>query len=190
MRRGAVGIALRHAQRAVNTWSAVCARALRTREQLSFAAGQWRGLARARPFRTWARQQQRGARARKLLQRVSMGALFGATAMWSDGARRWSQRMRRRRLGVHRWIGNACALALVRWRQTVATRSLPHRALEAWRRMGRARALRTWVAFAALDENTLLLYMATAAEGSVSYRRAAQRPAPCCPTATQPGAIV
>ena len=116
-----------------------------------------------RAVNAWCAVCTRALRTRELLRRVSMGALFGATAMWRDGARRWSQRMRRRRLGVHRWIGNACALALVRWRHTVAIRSLPHRALEAWRRMGRARALRTWVAFAALDENTLLLYMATAA---------------------------
>jgi hypothetical protein len=123
----------RHARHAFNTLRASTANAAWLLGTISVALTRWRHRARARPFRTWAELQRRGAEARRLLQRRALGGTFAAVVQWRAVAHASLAASNRRRAALHRWRGNVCALALVRWRHVLDSLALVVRAVAMWR---------------------------------------------------------
>ena len=69
-------------KRALNSWQGACEDADYVHARLRAAGGLLVERARAKPFRTWKRQQQQGAKARFIMQRRLNSELFGAAMLW------------------------------------------------------------------------------------------------------------
>ena len=133
-------------KRALNSWHGACEDADYVHARLRAAGGLLVERARAKPFRTWKRQQQQGAKARFIMQRRLNSELFGAAMLWRAVAADAVVAGRLMELAIHRWLGNALALGIVRWRVSLNEMSGDVRAVAMWRHRSLATSLRTWFA--------------------------------------------
>lgn len=128
----------------MNAWCTSSSHASYAHEGGVRAAQQWKERARARPFQLWAGQQRLASLLRKMRQERTIVTLTWAHGHWLALTRRAMMSLRRRQLALHRWVGNACALAMQCWRANLNEAVNIHLAVAVWRHNRYSAAWRAW----------------------------------------------